>query len=468
VPHRAAAAYARNAAREYAIGSGDRVLQFASLSFDTSAEEIFPTLAAGATLVLRPEDMATDVPHFVRELDRLGITVLNLPTAFWHELAAGLDAESLELPRALRLVILGGEEVHADRLAAWRRRVGPDVRLVNTYGPTEATVVATRAELTADADPSSAVPIGRPIAGARAYALDRWLEPVPPGVLGELFLGGVGLARGYLGRPEATAERFLPDPFGVEPGARLYRTGDLVRRLPEGALVFAGRADRQVKIRGYRVEPGEIEAALRRHPGLHDAAVALSQDRLVAWIVPRDSAPAASELRAFLRERLPDPMVPAVYVPLVALPLTPSGKLDRRALVEPAVAPREAAASYVAPVSALERTVAAVFAELLRVEKVSVADNFFDLGGHSLLVVRAHQKLREALGREISVIDLFRFPTVAALARHLGQGEEPPAFAQVQTLAEQQKAAQKTAQLRQKQALERLRRGASQRNDGAP
>ena len=458
VPHRAIAAYARTGREHYGIGPGDRVLQFASLSFDTSAEEIYPTLAGGATLVLRPDDMAASIPHFLRELERLGITVLNLPTAFWHELTAGLEAEGLELPACVRLVVIGGEAALADRLAAWRRRVGPGVRLVNTYGPTEATIVATHRELT-EAD--GEVPIGRAIPGARAYVLDRRFEPVPPGALGELMVGGAGVARGYLGRPDLTAERFVPDPYGGEPGARLYRTGDLARFRMDGDLLFGGRADRQLKLRGYRIEPGEIEAALRLHPALHDAVADLRRSddkRLIAWVVSREgqAAPEAAELRAFLRERLPEPMVPAAFVPLAALPLTPSGKLDRQALPESEPgSSRAEQPGYVEPESALERTVATIFRDLLRVDRVGRNDNFFELGGHSLLVVRAHQRLREALGREIPVVDLFRFPTVSLLARHLGAAqEEKPSFERVQDLAERQKA----AQLRRKQAMEKMRR----------
>ncbi len=472
VPHRAIASFVRAARETYGLGPGDRVLQFASISFDTSAEEIWPALASGATLVLRPDDMAASIPHFLRELERLGITCLDLPTAFWHELVAGMEAEDLELPRSLRLVILGGEEALADRFALWHRRVGPAVRLVNTYGPTETTIVATRRELSG-LDPGSTVPIGRPIPGARAYVLDRFLTPVPPGVRGELWIGGAGLAQGYLGRPDLTAERFVPDPFGdrTDPsdptdrsdqfGGRLYRTGDLAVLKPDGDLVFAGRADRQLKIRGYRIEPGEIEAALRLHPAVRDAVVDArgpsDAKRLIAWIVLQDGveAPDAADLRAFLRGRLPEPLLPAAFSPLATLPLTPGGKVDRRALVEPAgTQPGYVeGVAYAEPQSALERTIAEVYRDLLRVARIGLHDNFFDLGGHSLLIIRAHQRLKEALGKEIPVLDLFRFPTVATLARHLG-GEETGSLQRVQGLAEQQRAAQQ----RQRAAMERLRR----------
>ena len=457
VSHRSIAAYTRTARDYYAIGPDDRMLQFGSISFDTSAEEIYPTLIAGATLVLRPDDMALSMSHFLEGLDRFGITVLAMQTAFWHEIVAGL-VDGLELPRGLRLLAFGGEEGLPDRLADWRRRVGPGVRLVNTYGPTEATIVSTYREL-AEPEDDPEVPIGRAIPGARTYVLDRRLEPVPLGVNGELMIGGVGLARGYLGRPELTAERFIPDPYTGEPGGRLYRTGDLVRFRPDGDLLFRGRADRQLKVRGYRIEPGEIEAALRQHPELRDAVADVrgggDDKRLVAWVVPRDGdAPPPAELRTFLRDRLPEPMVPSLILAVDALPLTPSGKLDRRALPEPEGV-RPDLPGYAEPATALEGRIAGIFRDLLRVDRVGRNDNFFDLGGHSLLVVRAHQRLREALGREIPVVDLFRFPTVALLARHLGSGEEEkPAFQKVQGLAEKQKA----AQLRRRQAMEKMRR----------
>jgi amino acid adenylation domain-containing protein len=458
VPHRSIAAYVRTAMDQYAIGSTDRVLQFGSISFDTSAEEIWPALAAGATLVLRSAEMTLSTECFLRELERTGITVLDLQTAFWNEVVAGLEAGG-ELPPSVRLLIIGGEAALPDRVATWRRTVGPRVRLVNTYGPTEATIVATHCDLT-QPEGNPEVPIGRPIPGARVYVVDPRGEPVPPLATGELLIGGEGVARGYLGRPDLTAERFLPDPWSGAPGARLYRSGDLARFRPGGELLFAGRADRQLKVRGYRIEPGEIEAALRQHAVLHDAVVDVrgtgDDKRLIAWVVPREGmeAPAGPDLRLFLRERLPEPLVPALFVPLVALPLTPSGKLDRRALPDPGEV-RPDLPGYVEPGTTLERTIAAVFRDLLRVDRVGLHDNFFDdLGGHSLLVVRAHQMLRDELQHDLAVVDLFRFPTVALLARHLG-GDNEPTFQRVQSLAEQQRA----AQVRQRQAMEKLRPG---------
>ncbi|HEY2737200.1 MAG TPA: condensation domain-containing protein, partial [Thermoanaerobaculia bacterium] len=396
--------------------------QLASLSFDTSAEEIWMALTAGATLVLRPDDMLASIPHFLREVARLGITVLDMPTALWHELAAGLEAEDLALPRELRLVILGGEEALADRFALWQRHARASIRLLNTYGLTETTIVTTHRELTG-LTPGNPVPIGRPIPGARAYVLDPLLTPVPPGVRGELWIGGSGVSRGYLGRPGLTAERFVPDPFGDPSdrgGGRLYRTGDLAVSRPDGDLLFAGRADRQLKMRGYRIEPGEIEAALRLLPAVRDAVADTRAvgdfQHLTAWLVPREGSalPAAADLRAFLRERLPDYMVPAAFVTIAELPLTPNGKVDRRAL--PAPGPRSAEESYLAPRTPAEEVVAGIWAELLGLERVGAADHFFALGGHSLLATRVVSRLRGAFEVELPLRDLFEAPTVGDLA----------------------------------------------------
>ncbi len=457
VTHRSIAAYTRNARNTYEITPADRILQFGSISFDTSAEEIWPALTAGATLVLRSEEMSLSIERFLDALQQQKITILNLQTAFWHEVVSGL-AGGRKLPPSIRLVIIGGEAALPDRLAAWRERVGPAVRLINTYGPTEATIVATRHDLTQPNDDPE-IPIGRPIAGASIYLVDPRGEPVPPLVPGELLINGIGVARGYIGRPDLTAERFRPDPWSAEPGARLYRTGDLARFRPGGDLLYCGRADRQLKLHGYRIEPGEIETVLRRHSALHDAVVDVrgtgDDKRLLAWILPRPEtfAPATSELRAFLRESLPEPLLPSLFIPLAALPKTASGKFDRRALPEPA-SERPDLPGYQQPGTALERTIAGIFKDLLKVDRVGLHDNFFDLGGHSLLVVRAHQRLGDELKREIPVVDLFRFPTVALLARHLEGTTTAPTFDRVQSLGEQQRA----AQLRQKQAMERLRR----------
>ncbi|HEY7546864.1 MAG TPA: amino acid adenylation domain-containing protein, partial [Blastocatellia bacterium] len=252
IEHRSLTNYIEAACAEFAIQADDRVLQFASISFDTSAEEIYPCLARGATLVLRTGSMLSSTSTFLDQCRDWNITILDLPTAYWHELAASLDAEGLSLPPSVRLVIIGGERALPERVAMWRKKVDSRVRLLNTYGPTETTIVATIADLstTSTSEPLAAVPVGHPIPNVRAYILDQNLQPVPTGVIGELHIGGVGLARGYLNRPELTREKFISDPFSQEPGARLYKTGDLARYMPDGCIQIAGRMDDQVKING--------------------------------------------------------------------------------------------------------------------------------------------------------------------------------------------------------------------------
>ncbi|HEU4533570.1 MAG TPA: amino acid adenylation domain-containing protein, partial [Polyangiaceae bacterium] len=276
VPHRALSRFVDTAVSLYELAPPDRVLQFASLSFDASVEEIFPCLAAGAALVLRSEAMVESPASFVSACHEWGVTVLDLPTMYWHRLVAGL-VDGLSLPEGVRLVIIGGETALPERLNDWHASTGGRVRLVNTYGPTEATVVATACELSRP-ETGRAVPIGRPLPCARAYLLDASLRPVPQGVVGDVYLGGEGLARGYWGMPGQTAERFLPDPFAESVGARLYRTGDRARLRADGQLEFVGRSDHQVKLRGFRIEPGEIEARLAAQPGVREAVVLLRED----------------------------------------------------------------------------------------------------------------------------------------------------------------------------------------------
>jgi amino acid adenylation domain-containing protein len=440
VPHSSLVNYVRGAVAEYGIGPADRVLQFASVSFDTSAEEIYPCLIAGGTLVLRDDAMIGSLDGFVRALERLRITALDLPTAYWHELTVEIDAQGLDLPAVLRLVIIGGEEALAERLAAWRRRVGERVRLVNTYGPTEATIVTTQLDLTAPS--AAAVPsrlaIGRAVPNARVRVLDRRMELLPRGVDGELYIGGAGLGRGYLGRPDLTAERFVPDPFAPEGGAaagdRLYRTGDLVRLLEDGTLEFRGRADYQVKIRGFRVELGEIEAALRRVDGVRDAVVAMhggaGQQRLAAWVVPAMAGTVQTAgLRAALKETLPEYMLPTAFMLLEALPLTAGGKVNRRALPAPDTARPEVDASYAAPRNPVQEVLAGIWSELLGVERIGIDDDFFQLGGHSLVVARLAARVRQVFAVELSLVEVFKKPTVAALAEAVERAQRGDAAA---------------------------------------
>ncbi len=455
VPHGALAGFTEAARAEYGIGPDDAVLQFAPVAFDASVEEIFPALASGARLVLRTEEMLDSAAAFLDACREWGITVLDLPTAYWHELVAELAGSGeARVPDALRLAVIGGERAMPERLRAWHRLFGGRVRLVNSYGPTEATVVATLADLGGGGpEPGSRyVPIGHPLPTARAYVLDPRGEPAPAGVPGELYLGGGGLARGYLDRPGLTAGRFVPDPFSGEAGARLYRTGDRVRRLADGALEFVGRVDQQVKVRGFRVEPGEIEAALAAQPGVREAVVAAREEaagqaRLVAYLVAEPGAePSVSALRAALRTALPGYMVPAAFVTLDAFPLTRSGKVDRRALPEPGAARADAAAAFAAPRTEVESTLAEAWKEVLGVDEVGLDDNFFDLGGHSLLLARLRTRLQGRLPRPVSVVDLFRFPTIRSLAEHLAQGDAadaPAAPVHTEAEVEDRRAAQR-------------------------
>ncbi|MFF3442918.1 amino acid adenylation domain-containing protein [Streptosporangium sp. NPDC002721] len=410
VEHRALADRVAWMREAYGLGPGDRVVQFAAIGFDAHAEEIYPALASGAALELLPGGAVT-LPEVLAEPRGREVTVLDLPTAYWHRLVDQID--EVAWPERLRLVILGGEQVHAEAVARWRERFGDRVRLVNTYGPTEATIIATAADL-GPADAGARPPIGRPVGGTRAVVAEPRgvpggpLRRVPPGVPGELLLGGAGLARGYLGRPDLTAERFLDDP---EAG-RLYRTGDLVRWRADGTLEFLGRVDDQMKVRGFRIEPAEIEGRLLTDPGVRQAAVIAREDRLVAYVAgPADPA----ELRRDLAAALPPYMVPDVWVTLDELPVTTGGKIDRRALPAPDLGLDEERA-FVEPRNDAEILVAGVWQEVLGVGKVGALDDFFALGGHSLLAVRVGSRLRTVAGIDVPVRELFRSRTVADLA----------------------------------------------------
>jgi acyl carrier protein len=318
---------------------------------------------------------------------------------------------------SLRQAVTAGEQLQITPAIAQFFRQLPDCTLHNQYGPSESHVVAAYALTGSPENWSLLPPIGRAIANVKLYLLDSNLQPVPIGVPGELYIGGTMLARGYLNRPDLTAERFIADPFVA--GETLYRTGDLARYDSDGNLHYLGRADRQVKLRGFRVELGEIEAVLAQHPGVREVAVVMRDRRLIAYVVPQSSDANEGEWRTFLTERLPDYMVPSIWMTLEALPLTPSGKVDRRSLPVPKGDRPSLATSYVAPRTDLERWVARIWREVLQVEKVGIYDNFFDLGGHSLLTVQLGDRLQSELERSIPLTDLFQYPTVAALANYL-------------------------------------------------
>ncbi|HSF38968.1 MAG TPA: amino acid adenylation domain-containing protein [Thermoanaerobaculia bacterium] len=400
------------------LGSGPGVwLAVTSISFDISVLELLWTLARGFHVVVHPERRwaAAGLPA---QVAARGVTHLQCTPS----LARMLAEEPGVLPAlgSLRALLLGGEALPPD-LACRLREALPDTAIHNLYGPTETTVWSATERLDAAGD---VIPIGRPLANTRIYLLDRSLQPVPAGVAGEICIGGDGVTRGYLGRPELTAERFVPDAWSGEPGARLYRTGDVGRRQPGGPLEFLGRADHQIKLRGHRIELGEIEAALAAHPGVRQSVVVAREEgagdvRLVAYFVPaEEKAAVPQELRAFLAERLIEALVPAAFVVLDALPLTPNGKIDRRALPAPA-ADRSETASHGALLTPAEEVLGALWADLLGVEQVGPDESFFALGGHSLLATRAVARVRAAFGVELPVRVLFETPTVRAVAAFL-------------------------------------------------
>jgi len=527
---------------QFQLKPGDRVLQFATINFDTAVEEIFPTLLSGATLVLRSADgvLATGA-DLMQLVEKYGLTVLDLPTAYWHEWVYEMTLGNMAIPDSLRLVIVGGDKTSAERFATWRKMVGSDVRWLNTYGPTEGTIIATAFD--PDRDDNSwqegnEVPIGRPIANAKIYILDKQMQPVPIGVKGYLYIGGASVARGYFNRPELTAANFVPDPFSQQPGARLYHTGDLARYLPDGNIEFIGRADYQVKIRGFRIELSEIEAALEKHPLIQEAVVVAREEsaadkRLVAYCVPvsdrsetelgnrryvripflseasldyngnqtahfktedlseggvrlmtispmpefdqsqqmqmamklpiepnqiqlrsdliwrngerigvafqdmseddrklirttidrlLENRPLLmNELRNFLKQRLPDYMVPAAFVILDKLPRTPSNKIDRKALPEPDLVRIESEQTFIMPRNEVEQKLAEIWCQVLGIEKVSVNDNFFELGGDSILSIQVIARANQA-GLQLTPKQFFENPTIAALASVAGAG----------------------------------------------
>lgn len=412
------------AARLFGHLPADRVLQFSSISFDIAIEEMFPTWMAGAAVVFRPQDLSLQVGEFLQWVRQKNITVLDLPTAYWHELVHELSELKEPIPEGLRLVIVGGEKASATAFSAWRKAVGNRVRWINTYGPTEASVIATAYEPPASPDAlvPATLPIGRPIANTQVYLLDQELNPVPIGVPGELHIGGAGVARGYLNRPESTAEKFISDPFSDDPSARLYKTGDMAQFLPSGEIEFIGRRDFQVKVRGFRVEPGEVEAVLERHPAIRDVAVVAREwsegdKRLVAYFVPRaGQQPASGELRGFLQGKLPEYMVPASFVMLPAMPLTPNGKVNRKALPAPSAGDLESTIGGAKPKDALELQLTGIWESVLGIRPIGTEQNFFDLGGHSILAVRLMHRIEQALQRKLPITTLLQAPTIAGLA----------------------------------------------------
>jgi amino acid adenylation domain-containing protein len=408
------------------LPQGAKTLQFASLNFDVSLQEFFLTWMSGGSLFLISEKIRREPKSLLRFIADNSIERLFLPVVAIQQLAEVSEAKGI-VPEQVREIIIGGEQLLInDKLLSFIKKLD-GCELHNHYGPSECHVVTDLTLRGAPDDWPVVAPIGYPIDNLKIYLLDSNLEPVPAGMAGEVYIGGRSQARGYYNRPDLTAERFIPDPFGAEPGGRLYRTGDMARVIDGGALVFIGRVDHQVKVRGVRMELGEIEAALAENPLVKTAVVMTREDQsrnkyLVAFVVPVEGAtPTVENLRNPLKEQLPDYMLPTAFVLLDELPVNTNGKADRRKLAEMEVSQPKSDVVYVAPRTEFERRIAAVWQEVLEVAEVGVDDNFFDLGGHSLLMAQVQAKLEEIFQREIPMMDLFRYSTVGSLARYLSE-----------------------------------------------
>jgi amino acid adenylation domain-containing protein len=421
----------------YPFAEGEVCCQKTSLNFVDSVWETFGPLLQGIPLLVVSNQVAGDPGQLVSLLAQYDVSRLLVVPSFLRSLLDSQIDLQQTLP-ALRLWVTSGEALTVALLRQFRTAL-PHSRLLNLYGSSEVAADATCYELKAADVAACRIPIGRPIANTQIYILDRFLQPLPTGVSGELYVAGDGVAGGYLHRPGLTADRFIPDPFGARPGGRLYRTGDLARYLPDGTVEFMGRADYQVKVRGFRIEMGEIESVLAQHPGVDQALVTAHEEgaggrRLVAYVVRVAAGDPATtgDLRRWLAEKLPDYMVPALFTFLDEMPLTPNGKVNRRALPVPDNVRPELEVAFAGPDDETGRAVAAVWQEVLGIDRVGIYDNFFDLGGHSLLMIQVHAKLQQQLRQSFSMIDLFKYPTIHLLSQFLSRSDEREPLFQVQ------------------------------------
>jgi len=438
----------------FQVSGSTNFLQFASIGFDASVLEIFITLLSGATLVMAKREVLLSVPDLYNLLDREKITTALLPPS----LLALLPSDGLP---DFKMVLSGGESCSLEISEKWSK----GRTFINAYGPTETTVAPTYYIVDSKAKYHSSIPIGKPISNTQVFILDLMLQPVPVGVRGELYIGGIGIARGYLNRSELTEEKFVSNPFfeDLKPHSKwvskkLYRTGDLGRYLPDGNIEFIGRIDHQVKLRGFRIELGEIETTIDLFPGVNQVVVVIREDnpgekRLVAYIVQEtDVSIRINELRRYLREKMPEYMIPAAFVILDELKLNASGKVDRKTLPIPTSEQSESGTIFVSPKTDLEKTIAQIWQEVLNVDRIGLNDNFFDLGGHSLLMATAHSRLQEALNREFSLISLFQYPTISSLVDYLsGESEDLSKIELVNDRANHQKTAMKRQSDRMRQ-----------------
>ncbi|MCA1991712.1 MAG: amino acid adenylation domain-containing protein [Coleofasciculus sp. S288] len=417
IPHRGLVNYLTWCTQAYAVEEGEGTTVHSSLAFDLTITGLFSPLLVGRRVELLPEDFSIEsLTSALRQ--SFNLSLVKITPAQLLLLSQQLSPS--EAAGRTRAFIIGGENLLAEHIAFWQN-YAPETVLVNEYGPTETVVGCCIYQVVPGELPSGSVPIGRPIANTQLYVLNSYLQPVPMGVVGELYIGGAGVARGYLHRPELTAEKFIPDPFSHEPGARLYKTGDLARFRSDGNLEFLGRIDHQVKVRGFRIELGEIEAVLVQHPGVREAVVMAREDvpgdqRLVAYMVPvTDATPTTRDLQRFLKARLPEYMVPSAFVMLDAFPLTTNGKVDRRSLPTPNQVQLKREGAFVTPHTPVEEMLASIWSRILGIEQVGIYDNFFELGGHSLLVTQVISQIRKVFRVDLPPRCLFEAPTIASL-----------------------------------------------------
>ncbi|MDM8531500.1 amino acid adenylation domain-containing protein [Anaerolineales bacterium HSG25] len=431
IEHGAICNFTKAVVSSYKISSLDRVLQFASLNFDAAGEEIYPCISQGGTLYIHPQANSDTISEFIRKSQMWQLTVWDLPTAYWHLVTNELVNKKITLPASLRLVIIGGEKVLAERVNQWKQHVGDFPKLIDSYGPTETTVVSTLCNLTQIiVNSSPTLSIGRSIANVQIYVVNEYFQPMPVNVPGELLIGGRGLARGYLNRPDLTAKKFIPNPFGEK---MLYKTGDLVRWLPDGNIEYISRIDHQVKIRGFRIELGEIETILNQHAEVQESVVVVreevsGQKRMVAYLTRNSQLQASSslELRNYLQKRLPGYMIPTAFMMLEQFPLAPNGKIDRKVLSESDSTVIVTYNEYVPPQTPTEEVLANIWGELLGIKRIGRHDNFFELGGHSLLAIQLISKISTTVDIKLPVKFLFLHPTIAEQAKMLHNNQLPP------------------------------------------
>ena len=421
IEHRSLVNYL-NWVNEFLLREGiDRLPAIAKPSFDASLKQLLAPLLRGSEVWLVPDEFVTEPATLLRAVSKRKKAGINCVPSLWEAILYELGSSDRSISSENRICLLVGGEQLTTELIERSFAAMSDLKIWNLYGPTEATANVTVARI----GRGESVTIGRPVANVRTYILDSHLQPAPVGVAGELYAGGAGVSRGYLNRPDLTAAKFIPNPFSDEPGARLYKTGDLARYRPDGNIEFLGRIDDQVKLRGFRIELREIEAVLNQHPAVRQTVALVHNNlhggkKLTAYVVPQqDGTPTINDLRSFLRSKLPEYMIPSAFLFLDALPLTANGKVDRRALPAPDQSRQELEKSFVPPRTPVEQALAAIWAEVLKLDRVGIHDNFFELRGHSLLATRVVSRLRTAFGLEIPLRSLFEMPTVASLAAHV-------------------------------------------------